>query len=247
MNQKIAEKIVEENCATYNLIASSFGETRRKRMWQEVVDITQYIKTGDRVLDLGCGNGRLLSAIGDLSITYVGIDRCDELLNRAKRLYGTGTREYPRLFMQGDMRAVPFQTGSFDCVCVIASLHHFPSFFHRKIFEEAYRVLKQRGILLMTNFNLWKLSVRGKTVWKYFFKKPKLVGEWLLQDAAQFSYKDVITLWNGYPLYYYAFTLRELIDHSKEARFLVEDAYHAINGKRVSWWRGNNLVLIGKR
>jgi len=47
----------------------------------------EYIEPGQKVLDLGCGNGRLLNALKDKKIDYIGVDNSEKLLLEAQTLY----------------------------------------------------------------------------------------------------------------------------------------------------------------
>ena len=55
-------------------------------MWPEVVPYINLLKKGDKVLDVGCGNGRLLTAINK-EITYTGFDFSETLINEARGLH----------------------------------------------------------------------------------------------------------------------------------------------------------------
>jgi ubiquinone/menaquinone biosynthesis C-methylase UbiE len=127
-------------------------------------------------------------------------------------------------------------------VCLIASLNHLPARYHTKALGEAYRVLKKNGVLLMTNFNLWRLSLKGKTLWRY-----KLRDAFSFKKGERLGWKDVITSWNNHSLYYYAFTCGELKRACKGRGFKIIDSYYAKFGKRSNVFTANNLVLIARK
>lgn len=62
MKKEIAEKILQETEAGYDLMAGKFSETR-KYFWRGLEFIADYTKEGDKILDFGCGNGRLFRTI----------------------------------------------------------------------------------------------------------------------------------------------------------------------------------------
>jgi SAM-dependent methyltransferase len=71
------------------------------------------------VLDLGCGAGRDVAALGRRGCRVVGADLSIGLLREAQnRVMGE--------FIQADMRAIPFKTAQFDGVWMCASLLHIP-------------------------------------------------------------------------------------------------------------------------
>lgn len=99
------------------------------------------------MLDNGCGNGRLLTAIKDKDVKYIGIDNCSCLLDIAKERYN-------REFICANSLKLPFENDFFDKVFSIAVIHHIPSFKYREMFlKEMYRVLKKNGICCISS---WK-------------------------------------------------------------------------------------------
>jgi ubiquinone/menaquinone biosynthesis C-methylase UbiE len=72
-----------------------------------------------RVLELGCGTGRIALPLARAGVRLVGIDRSAPMLaraaTRAKRLRPTGGRRRLTL-IRGDMRSLPFAAGRFACV-----------------------------------------------------------------------------------------------------------------------------------
>ena len=71
----------------YNEMAQAFSQTRQKKLWAEVIPFVRLIKTGMRVLDVGCGNGRLLSEIQARKVYYTGLDFSQSLIAKAKKKY----------------------------------------------------------------------------------------------------------------------------------------------------------------
>jgi SAM-dependent methyltransferase len=75
-----------------------------------------------RVLELGCGTGRISLPLARAGVPIVGIDRSEPMLGRAahrRTLLGKrkGARRKPALGLtRGDIRALPFLPGSFGMV-----------------------------------------------------------------------------------------------------------------------------------
>jgi len=69
-----------------------------------------------RVLELGCGTGRLLKPLARVA-RVVGVDRSDAMLARAReRLAGLKTGAARARLVRGDIRALPFAAASFAAV-----------------------------------------------------------------------------------------------------------------------------------
>ncbi|MBI4359724.1 MAG: methyltransferase domain-containing protein, partial [Candidatus Jacksonbacteria bacterium] len=166
-----SKDIQADNQKTYNTIAKAFSKSREKPVWEEVRAFKRYVRNGARVLDIGCGNGRLVKLFEGVSIHYVGVDTSEVLLAEARKLV-TGysllvTERSSFQFKYADMCSLPFDDVTFDYVFMIASLHHLHSSDQLTALKEANRVLKPGGMIFITVFNLLRLSLRDKTVWRY--------------------------------------------------------------------------------
>jgi SAM-dependent methyltransferase len=105
--------------------------------------------TGDLpVLDIGCGTGRHIAALGRRGTAALGLDLSPHLLALA-------ARRAPGRVVRGDMRRLPFAEGVFR-----AALSMFTSFGYfadtaqnRAVLEEARRVVRPGGGLVVDYFN----------------------------------------------------------------------------------------------
>ncbi|OGZ32175.1 MAG: hypothetical protein A2V69_02110 [Candidatus Portnoybacteria bacterium RBG_13_40_8] len=195
MDLQKAYRILEENKKTYNEVAEEFYQTRKKYS-PEIEELKLYIKEEEKVLDLGCGTGRLYeifsvqggSASGRKNIDYVGIDFSENLIQIAKERHGNH-------FQVADILMLPFSDNYFDSVWSIAVLHHIPTDELRKrALSEIKRILKPNGRVIVT---CWKI--------KSFFRK------------------DIFIPFHGKKRYYHVFTKRELGDLFKQSGFKVEE------------------------
>ena len=108
----------------------------------EIRHILGAIEPGDRVLELGCGYGRVLARLAPEASFVVGIDLSLPSLARAARR--RGQRQQYRLALM-DAVALGFRPGSFDVVCCpqngISAFHAD----QRTLLESAVRVTAPGG------------------------------------------------------------------------------------------------------
>lgn len=156
--------------ADYNKISAQFASTRHYQ-WSEMKEFSAYVKNGWRVLDAGCGNGRLLTSLEGKKIDYLGIDSSENLIKLAQK-------EHPKEeFLVMNMDGLKLKESSYDAAFAIASLHHLPSRDLRlQALSEIDRVLKDEGYFFITVWNLWQKKYR-KYIWRnlsnIIFKKEK--------------------------------------------------------------------------
>jgi len=133
----------------YNSHATSFTTTRNK-FWRDGEYIAQFLPQQGKILDVGCGNGRLTTFLSS-SAFYTGVDNAENIIEIAQKQYGNEHRT----FVVGSMMSLPFTDNSFDCVVACASLHHIPGYRAQlQSLIEMRRVLQTNGILIFTVWNL---------------------------------------------------------------------------------------------
>jgi ubiquinone/menaquinone biosynthesis C-methylase UbiE len=148
MKKELAEILLKRVYQDYNRIAPAFSKTRAF-VWPELEFLAELVGPADKVLDLGCGNGRLAGLIRDKGADYLGVDPSERMLESARK-------KYPQQkFLKASGLALPFEKGCFDKIFAVAVLHHIPSRRLRLAFlREAGRVLKRSGLLAVTVWNL---------------------------------------------------------------------------------------------
>jgi len=242
MKQQTVQKILFQTTATYNNIVEDFNKTR-SYLWPGLRQLGGYVKPGDKVLDLGCGNGKLRLLFKDVKVEYTGVDNSIELLKLAE---SRKDFEIPnQKFIKADAFALPFADNTFDSVFFIAVFHHLPGKeLRRQALAEIRRVLKPGGYLLMTNWNRYqKENVRY--VIKYTWLK--IIGQ------TDLDFKDIYLPWMGGKAerYYHAFTLSELRRLIAGSGLKIQQNYLAkFDGtrvNRVNYFTAANLVTIAKK
>ncbi len=98
------------------------------------------------VADIGCGEGYLTLELARWARTVTGIDRSDDVLERAKALAsrrGVTNVEWKK----GDLSRLPLRDGSADVALLSQALHHAGD--PERPIAEAVRILRSRGRLLI--------------------------------------------------------------------------------------------------
>src|SRR3990167_5246208 len=124
MDIETAKKILAKTKSDYEKIVVGFDATRTNspHFEADLGHLVEFAEAGEKVLDLGAGNGRLYELLKDKKVDYLGIDNCAPLVEKAK------TRFPGANFQIGeatDLSSLGEET--FDLVFAIALLHHIPS------------------------------------------------------------------------------------------------------------------------
>lgn len=236
MDKKFADYLLNKTLEDYNLIGHDFS-SKRGYITPDLLALKEYAKTHDKILDLGCGNGRLTEIFKDLSIDYTGADISDTLLSIAKSKYPT------QKFQKIDFLSLPFEDASFDKIYCLSVFHHIPSVKYREQFlAEARRVLKKDGIMVLTVWDLLRKREIVAQIIKNSF--AKLFGQ------SQLDFKDIYLPFkrssdnNLADRYLHCFTRRELLNLTQKTGFKVMLSGFQTRGKKV---QNANLYTILKK
>jgi cyclopropane fatty-acyl-phospholipid synthase-like methyltransferase len=99
---------------------------------------------GDRLLDLGCGPGRLLPYLPE--VDYIGVDLDDRYLAHARRQYDAAKARFYQLDLSQDCSH--FSDGGFDIAVAIGLIHHIPDDGAARLINFAREQLKPGGRLV---------------------------------------------------------------------------------------------------
>jgi len=234
LNEKV-KKITSQVKASYSAIASEFNETR-KQQWPEFEHFLSYVNEHSKVLDLGCGNGRLYELLKERKVDYLGLDHNTELLKKAKENSPEAT------FKVMDMVELKLDKESFDNIFCIAAFHHIPTeVMRKKVLLDLHKSLKKDGVLIVTTWNLFQKKYWGE-LFKSIFKSIFTLGR-------NGAWNDFWIKWGNYPIkrYYHSFLPRELRGLFDENLWKIEEFYFTKKGKRVSFLRSFNIVLIVRK
>ncbi len=227
-----ADQIIEQNKQVYNRVADLFSGTRAY-LWDDLKDPVFYhfLQTGSRILDVGCGNGRLFQLFEGILVDYSGVDQSEELIRLARK-------QFPDIdFQVGEMTHLPYPDASFDVVYAIASFHHLPTEEkQRAALQEMYRVLAPQGKLLMLNWNLDNAWVKEKIASGAFTWLPgqkNLRVPWKIGSGESLGERV-----------YYRFSEEELKTMLEKTHFHVTEQFFVKKGQRSSLEEGENIITI---
>lgn len=214
--QKELQQIVKKN---YEQIADHYSETRKKYLWEELHNLTKNVPDGARVLDVGCGSGKLINAFLKRKIDYLGIDPCVGLLDNARE-------NFPEFnFQEGDiLRLGEVSSYDFDYVYSIAVLQHIPGLDLRvEAIRQLRNKIKDDGKIIISVWNMWKSKKYKKLIYKFFLLK--LIGK------NKMDFGDVLFDWKNSrgkivsKRYYHAFRKGELKKICRKAGVKIEKIY----------------------
>jgi ubiquinone/menaquinone biosynthesis C-methylase UbiE len=128
----------------------SFG--RLSALHRKIVALAG-ITQRERILDVGCGPGRLAILAGTVAGSggeSCGIDPAPEMIELARR--NSARAGVRALFDVGVIEALPYPDDHFDVVLSSLMLHHLPDDLKRRGLAESRRVLKPAGRFLAVDF-----------------------------------------------------------------------------------------------
>lgn len=127
-----------------------------------VQHLFSYVPRNGIILDLGCGEGRNSLYLSQVGYNIVGLD----LSYKAARVMRNNffEEELKGLVITGDARNLPFASDSVDGILA----HHLFDHLDRKsfslAFDEAFRVLKGNGVMLLTMDSFSELTGDNSSV-----------------------------------------------------------------------------------
>lgn len=178
----------------YDSTAETFSGTRQ-RIWPEFVHMADSVReyagkrTTLRVLELGCGDGRLLTYLKentDITYDYTGVDISYNLLQIAN----TNHPEARRVHHDMISRCIQAQQEHYDIVIGVASFHHVPTVRTRLLtLAGIYQSLVYGGRIIMTN---WCYSTWFKKKFRREIQRARAVS---LLTLGYKSRNDIMVPW----------------------------------------------------
>lgn len=235
-------QIIQQVKDDYNLVGEDFSRTRKKKIQAEFVPFIRQVKPGMRVLDVGCGSGRLLQELNRRKIKYLGIDFSESLIKQAKKEFPKHKFLLRNITDEKGWRGL----GKFDAVFCLGVLHHIPD---RKREHEVLRQMflhtKPEGFVFISVWNLWQ---------------TRFIKYHLLQLIKKINFGNLSFIWVPYsgsdgkgPVntvwrFCKAYLPGELLGLVRQVGYQIETFYYAKKGKtRLSIFKGENFCILGRK
>lgn len=211
----------------YNQAGVHFSRTRQKKYgsgssnWVVTDQYLSRLKPSQSVLDLGCGNGKLVTGIPS-GVDYLGTDFSETLLKEARQLHPDHEFRYGDLLNPKDWKELSI----YDAIFCVAVLHHIPKRENQVyVLKEIKQHLKQEGFVFLTVWNLWQ---------ERFL-------QYHLESHVEVPYNKK---WKRYCV---AYELPEMISLCSDAGLEVEEIFYAgRDGNKSDIQNGENLVVVAK-
>jgi ubiquinone/menaquinone biosynthesis C-methylase UbiE len=131
------------------------------------------LRSGSRLLDLGCGPGRLSLDLASQGYRGVGVDAAAAMIGRAK--IEAATRGISELwqYQVADVEKLPLRDGSFDCAICAGVVDYLPT--DDKLLQEAHRVLRPGGVFILAVTNKYGYTVSLSSLADRIKRWPLLV------------------------------------------------------------------------
>ncbi len=233
MNSELSNKILQEVKENYNLIARDYARTREFISPDVKEIVAKYVLKQGKILDSGCGNGRLFELLNALGREYIGLDASEELLKIAKQNYPSGN------FIAGDALKLTFTDNSFDQIFSMSVLHHFPGQTRQKYLQECFRILKPGGSLILRVWNMWHNDFAKQLMIKF------TVGKLLRKNDLDFM--DIYYPWKDgqgnvvAKRYLHCFTQSELEGLFKRTGFVIKESWSESKGVN------SNIYIVAQK
>ncbi len=216
-NKSFIEKINQINLDFYKKNANSFSKTRQ-HYWKGWIPFINFIRTQIffveefplKILDVGCGNGRLAKFIFEKSqfkckaISYLGLDFSKDLF-KSNNIKKNCVR-----FKEIDILKSDFTFGKFQMIFMLALLHHIPGKSTRfTLIKKVAPKLDRRGLFILS---LWQFKKSQRILDVKFDRKIKQ--KYFLEQLDKFETNDHFLNWqnSGTPRFCHHFDEEEITE-----------------------------------
>jgi ubiquinone/menaquinone biosynthesis C-methylase UbiE len=189
-----------------NLDTSNYPIEYQKFIEKEKEMVVSFVKGSSSVLDIACGNGRMIPLISPIVKSYTGIDIDNEYINSANKL-AEKYKNVKILNVNAENLSTKFKENEFEkSICLFNSLCSFKN--DKKAIREIYKVTNKACFLTV--------AVKGALNKRLFYYKA--MGISFKVDKDETVYSDAWGIVRAY-------SKQEIEELSKSAGFKVKDIF----------------------
>jgi len=168
---------------------SAQGRAIDRSLEQLVLDLLEP-RSGERILDIGCGHGNHLLIFAKMGLNLCGIDASSHMIEKAGKRLG-----HICAFKKGIAEDLPFEDNEFDLAVLINTLEFLDE--PLQALREAGRVANRKVLVGVINSLSWNgLTKRVKGyLGDPLFKKATFYNLWQLKSLLQKAYGHVPLSW----------------------------------------------------
>ena len=181
----------------YNVVADLYDENENYLNSFEQGELVPLLGAiaNKKILDVGAGTGRLTTMLVNREAIVTALDASEKMLKilRSK----CSDRSRPVTTVVGDAENLPFDNDTFDMVTAAFLIVHLKD--PTRFFDEAYRVLKDGGLFVVTNINQKDpppvKTREGQVIIESFYHRPEKIREML--ESLAFGIKEEVFIYEG--------------------------------------------------
>lgn len=167
-------------------VCRTIDQDEFQRVVDDVKDKLQLPGKLSAILDVGCGNGLLLSKFTNHFDNLYGVDFSPNMIEQARTIVRHGH------FCIGNANDLKFGNGQFDRVMAYSIFHYFPDFdYAATVVLEMIRVSKKGGLILIGDIldHAFENKIKGGSDLDYEKKIPLIqrYSEWKFFDLKKFA------------------------------------------------------------
>lgn len=135
----------------------------RAQLLEGICMIQNLLPPGSKILDMGCGTGRVAFSLQRRGYNVTGFDFALEMIKYANQIKDRTQIDNPEhiFFGVGDFRCLPFKDGAFDAVVSSTALHHILDVEKSEAIHEFRRVLSPGGVVVLADI-MFFFNTNGK-------------------------------------------------------------------------------------
>ncbi|MEY8332176.1 class I SAM-dependent methyltransferase [Lachnospiraceae bacterium 47-T17] len=165
-----------------------YGGYRYDGRWRKVAEeMAKFykLKSGQKVLDIGCGKAHLLYELTQVvpGLEVVGLDLSEYAIANAKE-------EVRPYLIQGMAQELPFEDDSFDLIISLNTLHNLKIYDLKKAVQDIERISRRNSYIVVESYRndieevnmlYWQLtcaSYHAVDEWEWMFKEWGYTGDY---------------------------------------------------------------------